>query len=80
LGYGAAREFCIVNPIRNIETIADSSGVRKIATLRQRFARASWRKKKGIATVQLPDGKDAQAQIHWYEAHGIGEAKLKIEE
>ena len=73
-------EFRIVGPIRNIETIAEGTGIREIATLRQRFGLGKWRKKKGFATVQFPDGTRAEAEIHWYEAHGIGRVKLKIKE
>jgi len=40
----------------------------------------NWRKKKGIARLRLPDGSTAMAEIHWYEAHGIGKVKFKIKE
>lgn len=33
---------------------------------------------KGVARVRLPDGKIARAEVHWYEAHGIGQTELKI--
>lgn len=48
--------------------------------LRQRYGVGYWRKKKGIATVRLLDGTTARAELHWYEAHGIGKVKLKIKE
>ena len=38
----------------------------------------NWKKKKGVAMLQLPDGTTATAEIHWYEAHGIGKVKLKV--
>ncbi len=28
--------------------------------------------------IELQDGSIRQAEIHWYEAHGIGKRKLKI--
>jgi hypothetical protein len=33
---------------------------------------------KGIATVQLEDGAICEAEIHWFEAHGIGRKDFKI--
>jgi hypothetical protein len=33
---------------------------------------------KGIADVRLQDGTIRVAEVHWYEAHGIGKRKLKI--
>ena len=75
-----AKEFCIVGKIENVETIAEGSGIRDLALLRQRYGLGNWRKKKGVATVRLPDGTSARAEIHWYEAHGIGKVKLKIKE
>ena len=73
-------EFEIVGPLRDVETIAEGSGIREIALLRQRYGIGLWRKKKGIATVRLADGRTALAEVHWYEAHGIGKVKLKIKE
>lgn len=73
-------DFSIVGKIASIETIAEGSGVRELAMLRQRYGVGHWRKKKGIAAVRLPDGTTALAEIHWYEAHGIGKVKLKIKE
>ena len=50
------------------------------AGLRLRYGIGNWRKKKGFAAVRLSDGSTARAEIHWYEAHGIGKADLKIKE
>jgi len=33
---------------------------------------------KGFATIRLPDGEVVEAELHWYEAHGIGKRKMKI--
>jgi len=73
-------QFCIVGKIAGVETIAEGSGIRELALLRQRYGVGYWRKKKGIATVRLLDGTTARAELHWYEAHGIGKVKLKIKE
>ncbi len=37
-----------------------------------------WRKMKGLATVELPDGTLMRAEVHWYEAHGIGKKEHKV--
>jgi len=32
---------------------------------------------KGIALVRLANGHVRKAELHWYEAHGIGKRELK---
>jgi hypothetical protein len=71
-------EFEIIGAIRNIETIAEGSGIREIAGLRAMFGPGRWRKKKGVATVQMGNGAVRLVELHWYEAHGIGRRKMKI--
>lgn len=73
-------EFAIVGQIEAVETIAEGNGIRDLALLRRQFGLGKWRKKKGYATVRLPDGTMARAEVHWYEAHGVGKVKLKIKE
>jgi len=68
----------IVGQISEIETIAEGHGIRELAYLRKQYGHGNWRKKKGIAAIKLPDGSTAQAEIHWYEAHGIGKVKMKL--
>jgi len=70
--------FEIIGKIESIETIAIRHSIRELARLRQQYGSGRWRKLKGIATVRLVDGTIAKAEIHWYEAHGIGKKKLKI--
>ncbi len=70
--------FEIVGEITNIETIAVGSSIRDIARLRKQYGRGRWRKLKGTALVRLSNDRIRQAEIHWYEAHGIGKRKLKI--
>jgi hypothetical protein len=52
--------------------------IRGLARLRKRYGGSRWRKLKGIARVRLIDGTIHAAEIHWYEAHGIGRKELKI--
>ena len=70
--------FEIIGEIENIETIATGQSIRDIARLRKQYGSARWKKLKGIATVRLFNGKIKRAEIHWYEAHGIGKRKMKI--
>ena len=70
--------FTIVGEISQIETIAKGRGIRSLPRLRSAFGGSSWRQMKGIATVELENGHRRRAEIHWYEAHGIGRKWLKI--
>lgn len=70
--------FEIVGRITDIETIAVGPSIREIALLRKQFGPGRWRKLKGTATVRLENGRIRLAEIHWYEAHGIGKRKMKI--
>ena len=70
--------FEIVGDITQIETIAAGNSIRMLPYLNKRYERGRWRKKKGIATVKLTDGSYHLAEVHWYEAHGIGKRDIKI--
>jgi hypothetical protein len=70
--------FEIIGEIADIETIAAGSSIRDIVRLREQYGVGRWRKLKGVARVRLKDGRICLAEIHWYEAHGIGRKKLKI--
>ncbi len=72
--------FEILGEISQIETIATASGIREIARLRKLYGPGRWRKRKGIARVQLDDGTFQLAEIHWYEAASIGRKEFKIKE
>jgi len=71
-------DFEIIGEIAHVETFAAGSSIREIARLRKIHGRGRWRKRKGIARVCLPDGATRLAEVHWYEAHGIGRKELKI--
>lgn len=70
--------FEVVGPIRGIETIARGDGIRDLVFLEERFGQGDWLKLKGRATVLLEDGTMHEAEIHWYEAEGIGQCWVKI--
>jgi len=71
-------DFRIVSSITDVETIATGSGIRELARLRRRHGRARWRKRKGIAKVELAGGVVRLAELHWYEATGVGQREFKI--
>jgi hypothetical protein len=71
-------EFEIVGEVSEIQTIATGPSVRDRTRLRKQYGRGRWRKLKGIANVRLVSGRIRLAEIHWYEAHGIGKREFKI--
>ncbi len=70
--------FEIVGEITEIEIIAKSGSINILPLLRKRYGSGRWRKLKGIATVRLFDDTIRRAEIHWFEAHGIGKKKMRI--
>jgi len=71
-------QFELLSEIGNIEMIAEGRRLRIERDLRQQYGGRRWKKLKGTATVLLDDGRIGEAEIHWYEAHGIGRKELKI--
>ena len=69
--------FEIIGEITDVETIAVGSNIRDVARLRRVYGRGRWRKLKGVARVRLRSGRIRLAEIHWYEAHGIGKKEMK---
>ena len=70
--------FTVIGEIEDVETFAVGRGIRELRRLRRKYGPGRWRKRKGIATIRLSDGFVAQAELHWYEATGIGRRELKI--
>ena len=71
-------DFEIVSEITEVKVIATGTGIRDRGRLRKRYGNGRWRKLKGVATVRLIDGALRLAEIHWYEAHGIGKREFKL--
>lgn len=67
----------LIGEISDVEIIAVGHGLRELKRLRREYGPGRWRKLKGIATVRLMDMKVVRAEIHWYEAHGIGRHEIK---
>jgi hypothetical protein len=70
--------FTVIGEIADIETFATGRKIRERARLVKRYGKGRWRKRKGLARVRLPDETIRNAEVHWYEATGIGRKELKI--
>jgi len=71
-------DFRILGGVSGIKTIAIGAAIREIARLQRRYGSARWRKRKGVARVELEDGTVRLAEVHWYEAGGMGRREMKI--
>ncbi len=71
-------DFSILGEITDVETFAVGSGIREIGRLKKLYGRGRWRKRRGIARVRLADSTVRLAELHWYEASGIGRKEFKI--
>jgi hypothetical protein len=69
--------FEIVGEITDVQTIAVGSAIRDLVRLRRIYGRGRWRKLTGMAFVRLRTGRVRRAELHWYEAHGIGRKEIK---
>lgn len=70
-------DFEVLDDISNVETIAVGTSIRDLPRLRRVYGKGRWRKMKGVARVRLRDGRVHLAELHWYEAHGIGRKEIK---
>ena len=78
LGYLGGMFFEILGDIENIEVIATGSSSRVLPRLRKHYGQGRWRKMKGSGRIRFRDGTIVMAELHWYEAHGIGRREIKI--
>ena len=69
--------FEIVSDITEIQLIATGRSIRDVKRLKKQYGEGRWRKMKGIALIRLSNGRVRKAEIHWYEAHGIGQKEFK---
>ena len=70
--------FAVLGEITHVETFAVGAEIREVERLRKLYGRGRWRKRKGIARVRLADNSIHRAEVHWYEATGIGKTEFKI--
>ncbi len=74
-------EFEVINSLEDVEIIAVGSNIRDLKWLQKTYGKGRWRKLKGFARIRfLDDGEEFEAELHWYEAHGIGKVEMKIKE
>jgi hypothetical protein len=66
--------FEIIGALSEIEVIAEGRSVRGRRKLRKRYGGRRGRKLKGVGIVLLANGLLRRAEVHWYEAHGVGSA------
>ncbi len=71
-------EVDVIGEIAEVELIAAGNSIRDIRRLRKQYGAGRWRKLKGIAMVRLADGYVTKAEVHWYEAHGVGRKEVKV--
>lgn len=72
-------DFEVIGVIDGAETFAECHGIRQLAKLIELHGGKNWRKRKGFATVRyLKTGEICHAEVHWYEAHGVGKVQLKV--
>ena len=69
--------FEIIGEIDDVEGIAIESSIRDITRLRRRYGSGRWRKLKGVARIRLQNGRIRLAELHWYEAHGVGRKEIR---
>jgi hypothetical protein len=72
--------FELIGKIDAVETIAIGSKIHDVARLRKLYGKGRWRKLKGIGRIRLNDGSECNAELHWYEAHGIGKQEMKVKQ
>ena len=72
-----AVNFDIIGGIAHAETIVRGTGIRELSRLRRAYGLGNWRKRKGVARIRLENGAVRLAELHWYEAHGIGRREFK---
>lgn len=70
-------DFEVVGDLTDIEPIAAGRSIRDLPRLRRLYGKGRWRKMKGTARIRLRNGRIRLAELHWYEAHGIGKKELK---
>lgn len=70
--------FDLISQLTNVETFAVGTGIRELARLRKVYGPGRWRKRKGFATIRLQTGAIVCAELHWYEATGVGRREMKV--
>lgn len=69
--------FEVVGEITELEIIAAGRSIRDLSRLQKLYGKGRWRKIKGQALIRLRSGRIRLAELHWYEAHGVGKKEMK---
>ena len=70
--------FEILGEIVDVELIAAGRVIGELNRLQKRYGKARWRKMKGVCEIRLRSGLVVNAELHWYEAHGIDRKEFKV--
>ena len=70
--------FEVVGDVTNVQTIAAGRRIRQLERLKRLYGKGRWRKMKGEALILLASGQVRRAELHWYEAHGVGKRNMKF--
>lgn len=71
----------LAGDITHQETFAEGSKIRELHRLIETYGGKNWKKRKGIGQIRVtPSGEFFLAELHWYEAHGVGKVEMKIKE
>ena len=73
-------KFELISRIEKVEIIAVGGQIRDLQKIRKKHGKGRWRKLKGIGRIRLADGTECYAELHWYEAHGVGKKEMKVKE
>ena len=71
-------DFELISELTEVETFAAGRGIRELRRLNRIYGKGRWRKRKGVAKIRLRDGTERLAEVHWYEATGVGKKEFKI--
>jgi hypothetical protein len=71
-------DFELLGEIWDIDVVAVNLSIRERKRLRAIFGGRRWRKLKGNGRVRFPDGTVHTAELHSYEADGIGRRRMKV--
>lgn len=70
--------FEVIGEITNVQTIALGRRIQQLERLKELYGKGRWRKMKGEALIRLASGAVRRAELHWYEAHGVGKRNMKF--
>jgi hypothetical protein len=68
----------VIGKLHDVETIAVGSSIRELPRLRKMYGSGRWRKRNGFEKVVTESGSIRSAEVHSYEAHGIGKKEVRV--